>query len=193
MKNLCSVVFILFWSTTGLLSQTFSIVEDSPEMSITGTSTLHDWTVNAEQINDYPIVIQLDDDELLIDSFSFNVEVSSMDGGRGPAMNNKIKKALLAETNPVVSFTQDESMSLTLSSDEEASFTTTGSLDIAGQSKSVEVECTVLLSDDSISFSGSRSLKMTDFGIAPPTAMFGQIKTNDDIVVHFTFTYQKSK
>jgi len=191
MKIIFSLAITSLIAMTGLLSQSYDIAESPPEMSITGTSTLHEWTVEASQINDYPSSITIDEDQLVIDAFSFSVDIESMDGGRGPAMNNKIKKALLSHTHPVVSYSQVERISLNLISGEEVAFTTKGKLDIAGQSESVDVSCTALLSGDTIKISGSRSLKMTDFDIAPPTAMFGQIKTNDDIVVHFTFTYQK--
>lgn len=36
-----------------------------------------------------------------------------------------------------------------------------------------------------ISLTGEKSLKMSEFGIAPPEAMFGLIKVNDGISIHF--------
>jgi len=35
-------------------------------------------------------------------------------------------------------------------------------------------------------------MKLSDFDIEPPSAMFGQIQTKDDIVVHFNFIYNKN-
>jgi len=40
---------------------------------------------------------------------------------------------------------------------------------------------------------GNEPMKMTDFGIEPPSALFGQIQTKDEIVVVFTLVYKQSE
>jgi polyisoprenoid-binding protein YceI len=64
--------------------------------------------------------------------------------------------------------------------------TTKGMLTISGITKEVWLTANgVVNTDKSITYSGLYKLKMTDFNVEPPTAMFGTIKTGDNIVVKF--------
>jgi len=178
-------LFLLTYSV--LFAQSLVVSEDTPIISITGTSTLHDWTVEANEVADFPESLSIDEGQnIVIDDFSFSVVVASLDGGRGASMNKKINTALLSETEPNIIFDQTESLTIDADS---TNFISKGTLEIAGVSKDVEIACSAQKVDDKIVFKGSKDLKMTDFNISPPTAMFGQIKTNDDITVHFEFEY----
>jgi len=39
--------------------------------------------------------------------------------------------------------------------------------------------------DGTVIAKGSVPIKMTDYGIKPPTALFGRLKTGDDVKVNF--------
>ncbi len=162
----------------------------SPEVSITGTSTLHDWEVVAKDITELPAQISINPDGPdLLQEFSFKVAVETMDGGRGASMNNKIKDAFKAEDNPFVTFRQTEPAKILNKKDGNLNLQSSGILSMAGQEQAVEVKLIASMKDGQMVFSGSHPLKMSDFGMEPPTAMFGQIKTRDDVVVHFKFQY----
>jgi len=159
--------------------------EEGVKVSVKGNSTLHEWEAVASEIIDHPTEIITD---LKVKSgfedFGFKVGVASLDGGRGASMNKKIKKALIATTHPYIIFASAEVELL-----DESVVKSKGALEIAGKSMDVAVDATVSLEDDQLVISGSKALKMSDFGIEPPTAMFGQIKTRDEIEVHFEFRY----
>jgi hypothetical protein len=42
--------------------------------------------------------------------------------------------------------------------------------------------------DGTIQFEGSKTINMTEFGMVPPTAMFGSLKTGEEITVNFKVT-----
>lgn len=42
---------------------------------------------------------------------------------------------------------------------------------------------------DQLSIKGNLNLKMTDFNIIPPTALFGAVKTDDAIEIEFAITF----
>lgn len=44
------------------------------------------------------------------------------------------------------------------------------------------------LSDGTVHVKGVVPVKMTDFGITPPTAIFGRLRTGDDVKVNFELT-----
>ena len=62
-----------------------------------------------------------------------------------------------------------------------------GKLKIAGTEREIPVTATYSKESGSqkISFTGSVSIKMTDFNISPPTAMFGTLKTGDEITIKY--------
>jgi hypothetical protein len=57
---------------------------------------------------------------------------------------------------------------------------------IAGVTKNQILQGKIRKTDPNrISLNGEKALKMSDFGVDPPEAMFGLIKVNDDITIHF--------
>ena len=70
--------------------------------------------------------------------------------------------------------------------------TATGDLTIAGTKKntSIDAVCTVQSNGD-IKCTGSKKIKCTEYNIDPPTAMFGTIKTGDDLEIVFDVTFTK--
>lgn len=164
--------------------------ENPPVVTVTGTSTLHDWTVACAEVQEVPAQLALDPGNPgQITEFGFKVPVAAMDGGRGSSMNDKIFEAFKSAEHPFVSFQQTAPASYTKAQSGQFTITSTGTLTMAGASKSVEIECTGKVENGKLIISGSKSLKMSDFNMAPPTAMFGQIKTNDDVVVNYQFQY----
>ncbi|MEQ8470353.1 MAG: YceI family protein [Marinoscillum sp.] len=62
-----------------------------------------------------------------------------------------------------------------------------GKLKKAGTEREIPVTATYSKESGSqkISFTGSVSIKMTDFNISPPTAMFGTMKTGDEVTIEY--------
>lgn len=178
----------LFIMSNHLHSQEVAYSFATANVSIDGASTLHAWKVEAPDVSGYPEVINFDaTGEGTIEEFGFQVAVATMDGGRGSSMNNKIYKALKSDAHPQVSYRQDESATYAA----DGTMTSTGTLEMAGVSKSVSVDVVTTIEGDKITFVTSYPMKLSDFDIEPPSAMFGQIVTKDDIVVNFQFVYQK--
>lgn len=160
---------------------------DTAYVEITGSSTLHDWTVHASEITDYPLEIAIGEAQE-ISSFRFSVVVSSMDGGRGSAMNNKIYKALLSTEHPSINYVQHAPLALA-SEESLMSHTINSTLEIAGVSNQYDLDIQTERTGDRLSISTVQPLLLSDFDIEPPSAMFGQIKTGDEIEVKMTFRY----
>jgi len=69
-----------------------------------------------------------------------------------------------------------------------------GVLTLAGVARNIEV-CVVAarLAPQRFRIQAELPLRMTDFGIAPPTALFGVIKSHDDLRVRFDLVLQASE
>ena len=71
--------------------------------------------------------------------------------------------------------------------------TASGNLTFAGSTKKVELIAKGKSNGDgTITFSGSQKIKMTDFGIKPPTALMGTMKVGNEVEVVFSVTMKKS-
>lgn len=176
----------------GISAQNYVLASEPAEvLSITGSSTLHEWTVQAGEVNNLPQLMNINDNKIDLEAVDISIPVNTLDGGRGATMNNKIQKALLATEHPSVIFQLKEEQIINLSNSDSSSIT--GELMIAGASVPVDLDLTISSDGEQITLTGNEPMKMSDFGIEPPSAMFGQIQTKDEISVTFTLNYVLEK
>jgi polyisoprenoid-binding protein YceI len=60
-----------------------------------------------------------------------------------------------------------------------------GTLTVAGVEREIQIAATAHREPDGVRFRGTAPLRMTQFGIKPPTTMMGALRTSDDVVIHF--------
>ena len=109
------------------------------------------------------------------------VDVAAMEGGISTIMDRLMHRTFSADTHPEITF-----MSSTLAPLTADSLLVTGDLTMAGQTQRVDVRVHADSSDSTyVVWSGQKALKMTDYGMRPPTAMFGALHTADDVTVNF--------
>ena len=145
-------------------------------VQIEGTSTLHNWLV---QVNEAKGVMTIDSvGEIEEVYMAFKVE--SMDGGRGPAMNDKIKKALGNDTHPWVEFNSEK-----ISVNKQGQYEVNGEINIGGEIRPITVE----VEKTENRYSGQLDMTFSLFDIVPPSAMFGQIKCGDNLAINFELTF----
>ena len=192
-KRLSIFLLFFFLLTFSSQAQTKLSVQSDSKISVDGGSTLHDWTAAVNQFEGTctlgPALEKksLKTGEAMAD-ISLTCQVESMDGGRGAAMNKKIRTALKMTTHPQITF-KASSASITEIKDKSAgtfTLSTKGELSMAGVTKEVELQLEGKReTTGNISLSGSKDLKMSTFDIEKPSAMFGQIVTKDDISIRF--------
>lgn len=173
-------------------SQTTFVVDTASTFSVTGTSTLHDWTAEAGTIEGEVVLDasftegEMPAEGATVSQAMIRVPVNSLDGGRGNTMNGKIRKAFTSSEHPDIVY---ELESAAITSTGEAGFTlqATGTLMMAGTERPLEMQLQGhKRADGGFAFTGEQPLKMTDFEMEPPTAMFGQIVAGDEVTVNFT-------
>ena len=174
-----------------------SVNNDSTQMTISGTSTLHDWTSEVNTVNGY---VELSEKWLkkgkakkgaVIPAVNLVIPVESIISPRGATMDKKTYKALKSEENPDIIFDLNDCPVANVT---EGGFKVDaiGDLTIAGVTKSVNFPVEgIITSSDEITFSGSYAINMVEYGMEPPSAMFGQIETGEEVVINFKLVVER--
>ncbi|HEY1114665.1 MAG TPA: YceI family protein [Chitinophagaceae bacterium] len=160
----------------------------SGAITVAGTSTLHDWketsskgsvnavfTMSGNKISDLALLV-------------FTVPVTSLKSEH-KTMDNNTYKALKANKHPEIAYTLS---SATVTPVNATTFTikTKGKLTIAGTTRETDVDATAKVNaDNSITVTGSKKLKMTDYGVTPPKVMM--IKTGNDLTISYNLRLMK--
>ncbi len=180
-------VAILF-AANGQIYSRYSI--ESDDIRIKGTSNLHDWEMVVEKVRGNMDANVKGSEIVSINSLTLSVDANSISSGKS-IMDSKTYKALKTDLYPVIQFTLSE-ISEIKNGGKQQLITARGILSVAGVRKNIPVKATgILRNDGSLSFSGSKTLKMTDFNIEPPTAVLGTLKTGDTINIEFDVLFKK--
>jgi len=175
MKKVIALLFLSF-AYIGFAQETYTISSDS-KLTIDGTSTVHDWTVLANSMTG-----NVTAEEGLPKTIEFEVAVAEIQSERGAAMDKKMHAALKKEEHPKISFKLTEVKNST---------NLAGKLNIAGQEKAVEIPVKMNTDNGSLKISGEYAITLQDYGMEPPTAMFGQIIVGNDVTVKFDLDFSK--
>lgn len=177
MKKLIAIALLLSITYIGQSQQLTSRLSES-KMTISGTSTLHDWESDVEEFNS---TANLEKGKVV--SASFTAKVKSIKSGKS-SMDENTYEAMKAEQFPKIKFTTQN-----IEPNGEG-VNISGDLTIAGTTKEIHFKVNIeQWSKESMVVSGFHTFKMSEFGIEPPTAVFGTIKTGDKITINFELTY----
>lgn len=187
MKRLIGIVAIVLTVAfnASILAQTNYEVK-SHNLVIEGTSNLHDWTADVENLKGN-FKIHVENNKIVgIENLSVKVDAQSLNGSKGSIMNSKINDALNSKKHPEILFVLQKVNSISETSN-AYKLNTTGVLEISGVSKPVSLSAEgKILTSGEIQFKGSTKLKMSDFSVKPPTAMFGALTTGDEITLRYS-------
>jgi polyisoprenoid-binding protein YceI len=162
-------------------SQDYKSRLSESSMTIAGTSTLHDWESKVES---FTAVARVKDE--VIESASFRAEVNSIKSGTS-AMDANTYKAMNEPEHPSITFKTTGALRQVA-----GELRIKGDLTIAGVTRPVEFAATSeRWSEESLTVKASYKLKMSDFGIDPPRAMLGTIRTGDEVTIAFNIVLYK--
>ena len=181
-RSINLLVLALALHTTLSAQNALVFQPESSNMTISGTSTLHDWESVVEDIK---VSATLDNNN--ITDVNVTIKSESIKSGKN-GMDKNTYNALMTNKYPNINFTAS-----TLSID-GATLKGKGAITIAGTTKTIPVALTFeSWTEDSYLIRGSVPIKMTDYGIEPPKAMMGTIKTGDDLTIDFEISLNTNK
>lgn len=187
MKKSILLTALLFLSTA-VLAQKFTLRNDASSCKVEGTSTLHDWHLDATKLSG-EASLELSGNELVgITDLFFEVEVEGLESGKG-AMDKNTFKALKSDKYPKIQY----QFVRVISQEETAAgllIKTGGKLSIAGATKSVYLDVLAKV-NGTVTFTGETTFNMSDYGVEPPVALMGTITTGDEITIAFNVQYSK--
>ncbi|MBL6764755.1 MAG: YceI family protein [Verrucomicrobiae bacterium] len=167
------------------------ISQPGSTMRIVGTSTIHDWHAESKLIGgrfecpaDFPAKAEAGPVALTADTM---IMANSFSCSSGSAMDKVMRGAIKADEHRFIRYTLKEATVKETGTDGVV-VSTKGDLSVAGISKPVTMDVTVKPGEaNKLTFSASTQLKMTDFGIQPPSpaVALGLIKTADEVTINF--------
>jgi polyisoprenoid-binding protein YceI len=165
------------------------------KVRIDGTSTVHDWTVEGGIIGGAMEI----DSAFVSDptkaqpgkvpaNVSAVIPVRSIKSGKS-AMDNIMHGALKQQAHPRIEYrlTELKLKETPKSAEGPFVFDSAGELAVAGVTNKVTFPVTMTRTGTSMKTTGTTSVKMTQFGIEPPSpkGTFGLIKTGDEVKLTF--------
>jgi polyisoprenoid-binding protein YceI len=194
-KRLAVALATLAFSAAAAAAQTTRVpVSSDSKLWIDGTSNLHGWSCKAETLEaaiDFDVAgaaqVALSAPKALR-KVEVKVPVKSLKCGHG-AMDNNLYKALNADATPNVSYIMATFEAVAGDAKDTFTLKTIGTLTVAGKENKIAMEVTATrMADGTLKAKGMVPIKMTDYGIKPPTAIFGRLKTGDEVKVNFELT-----
>jgi len=198
-------VFIFGTGLSPLFAGTNDVIQfhitSQSQLKLTGNSTLHPYafqsenvdgqlTVNANEFFHHPLKAVADNS-----GGKVVIPVGDLDSGEH-GLNKNMQKTMKAGKFPEIVFVLDSLTRVTTTKQPEewTKFQAYGHLTISGQTQHVQLPIEgKQIADEILQFKGEKTLLMTDFGVNPPTLMFGAIKTDNQIKVSFDITVESNR
>ena len=159
-------------------------------VKVTGTSTLHDWEVKSEAVKgslSFPADFFENQAASGVHA-TVVIGASSLQSHSG-RMDRVMYEALKVKEHPEIRYVLRSAKATSANA-----ATITGDLTIAGKTKEVPIEVSVARPEKTgLILTGTVPINMKDFGIDPPTAMLGTVRTGEKVEVTFQWSVKTEK
>lgn len=167
-------------------------VRPDSKVTVAGSSNVHEWACASTA---FSATIELDSSYAVkpltsvakpITKVVVNIPVKSLKCGHGK-MDDNMYKALKANEFPEIKYVLGTyTVNASETTAEKLSAITKGEITVAGKTVNVEIPITaVRTAGGAMTGEGTAKLLITDFGIKPPVAMLGTLRTRNEITVTF--------
>ena len=187
-RSILSFILISFALSSGGAAS----LSVNPESSLwlVGDSTLHPFTSKTSELTITSELAPGSGDALAaildkqsLTKFEFSLPVTSLKS-KEKGLDKNMYKALNAEKCPTIDFHMTK-YEVRTSSWEERPAQASGTLRINCQEKPVTLDVSLKSESGALRVKGQYTLKMTEYGVKPPSLMLGTIKVKDPVVIHY--------
>ncbi len=191
-RSLLLIVAIATLTSAGTDVKNTYTLSKGYAVSIHGTSNLHDWDENVVSVSGDGAVDWNGDASFDLNSLNIKMEVHSIKSTEGSMMDKNTYKALKADDHPEITFVLTTPVKAILVGSHTIAAKI--NLSIAGVTKAIDMSVTAIATaHGNIEFEGTKTIKMTDYGVKPPVALLGTMRTGDDITIHFKTVFTITK
>lgn len=157
-------------------------------VTIAGTSNIHPFTASTTDVRMSRLVLAPADGDRLqsaikpgaVEAFAIAIKSASLSSPK-EGLDKNMHKALKVARFPDITF----KLSRIDAGAAANALKATGLLTIAGVEKEVTLDLKAAVNASTITVIGELTLLMTDYGITPPKAMLGMLKTDPKVTVRF--------
>jgi polyisoprenoid-binding protein YceI len=174
------VLLVIAFAANAQKSYTLDV---KTNFSVLGTSTLHDWEMKSPSRTGTASFTITDSKITDINSIDITLPAESI---------KSEKKSMDKVAYETLKTDKFKNIKYVLKSAEKVNETTwnlTGTYTIAGVSKILKTQVKTTVTNGTINLQGSNKIKFTEFGMKSPTAMFGAIKTGEDLTIKFNLNF----
>lgn len=190
MKTLFVKTLIFLYAGTFAIQvqgqQLYQVSTEALKLEVHGTSTLHDWEMVSD-IATGTAQFAINNNEFTLSRLLVEMPSASIKSGTS-SMDDNAYKALKTDKFPKIRLVIKEEQG-TLNQEGKI----VGTLTIAGVSKDITFTTTVSQVGNDVHTVGKAAFKLTDFSIDPPTAVFGTIKTGNEVTLYIDALFKEKK
>jgi len=176
-----SIVFSIFTSGN-LQAQQFKLDNSKSALTVYGTSSLHDWEEKAEKQSGS--ILLSNEGSLTISSLAVSIEAEGLKSHKS-GMDKNTYKALKTDKYKSIDFKMVSVKQIKDLGNSAYQVTVSGKLTITGVSKTIDLPFKMNVSANTVTLEGETTFNMSEYGIEPPTALFGTVTTGDQLKIKF--------
>ncbi|MEX2457268.1 MAG: YceI family protein [Balneolaceae bacterium] len=183
---------MMLLSGGSLYGQHMAINDEQSHLWIEGKSNVNSFSCDANQyeLNSQRLAPALETETPTTENLQveISIQVKGFDCGK-KRMNRDLLDALKADQYDSIHYEYQSTEDVEY--DEESDIyriIINGILTVAGQSNNIQLSMNGYLMDENIRAKGKTEIIMTNYNVEPPTAMFGLVRVNNTLTVHFDLT-----
>ncbi|KLT69867.1 MULTISPECIES: YceI family protein [Flavobacterium] len=154
-------------------------VDTKSLFSVTGTSTLHDWEMKSDTGTGTANITALNHKITEINSLTIMLLAESIKNEKN-GINKAAYETLNTKTHKNIKYVLKSAEKVN-----ESTWNLTGIYTIAGVSKEYKTQIKTSFVNEIINLQGVQKITFADFGMTPPKALLGTIKTGKDLTINF--------
>jgi polyisoprenoid-binding protein YceI len=173
-------LFVMVLSANAQKNYTLDV---KTNFSVLGTSTMHDWEMQSASKTGTANLTVADSKLTDINSIDITLPAESIKSEK------KSMDKVAYETLKTDKFKNIKYVLKSAEKVNESTWNLTGTYTIAGVSKVLKTQVKTTVTNGVVNLQGSNKITFTEFGMKSPTAMFGAIKTGENLTIKFNLNF----